>query len=226
MEWLGLTKNTSGEAADTGSAVHAGCAEWHKEHDYDTALAALKESVGRYPKADIGKAGRHFQAYTKDPRNIEAKVEACEKKVKLRLAKDVFVFGTLDQIRLHPDGTLRVWDIKTGARLTGWEMIHEHAYQLAAYALAATDVIGRDVLPGGFIRTDSYLKRTPTQVFWPSGLSLSQCRMMMRDVLRKVFTIRNGVVPAAIPGTHCSFCPAGELLNCLCIKEKQYGDES
>src|SRR5262245_51366055 len=105
----------SGAAADTGSALHRGVAVWHKT-DKDTAAAirALKESVAEYPLADLDDAAEHFQAYTEDPRNQTAKVVAVEEKVELTLSpaphdptgREIYIQGTLDQIRLDEYSTL------------------------------------------------------------------------------------------------------------------------
>lgn len=222
MLYLELEQDTGGKAADTGSAVHKAIATWHGNgFNVTEALAAMREGVQQYPLADLGDAELHFRPYCRDPRNAVplAIGTTAERKVTLSLPphendptrQPIVVQGTLDQLR--QDGA--VWDVKTGKSHGGWDMLHDYALQLAAYAVAS------GTRPGGIIRTYGYRVRgaadaesQPDGVFFESPWSLEECVMMLDAVRIVVAHIRAGEVWAG-PGTHCGWCPARGLENCL-----------
>jgi hypothetical protein len=210
-----LDDSASSKSADTGSAVHKAVSTWHDTLSVTASLAAMKGGVSEYMQADLHDAELSFRPYAADPRNA-IKCET-EKKVTLTLPAwpgddcgPIYVRGTLDQIR---DG--RVWDVKTGKALTGWDMVHEHAMQLSAYTLAA------GLEPGGFIRTYGYRVRgagrpedKPDGVFWESPWTQADCVSLLDAVRIAVAHIRAGDISLG-PGSHCGYCPARGLDNCL-----------
>ncbi len=225
----------SSKAADTGTAVGRIVELFHRFND-DTSKAdfvvrqARTESAIHFPLADMDEAVTTGLMYMQDPRNWgEVVGELCEKTVTVELppapedetGEPVKLVGHVDQIR-EVGGQLYVWDTKNGAA-QGDEMVFNYALQLAGYAVAATHTLGRDVLPGGIIRTKGYRPkrrmrdpdtndlrdRRPGEhrVFFPAQWSLSQCRSMLGTVVQHVALIRNGVVLTQ-PGKHCDWCPA------------------
>jgi len=209
--------DSGGKAADTGSAVHKAVAAWHATGDVAESIKRMGAHIQEYPLADLADAELHFRPYTRDPRNRPETVEATEKKVSMTLSPaesdttraPIVIHGTLDQIR---NG--RVWDVKTG-KPEGWVMLHEHAHQLAAYALAG------NYAPGGIIRTQGYRKRggdapeaCPDGVFWEVPYNRRGCEVLLESVRSIVAHIRAGDVWLG-PGAHCTYCPAGGLENCV-----------
>lgn len=219
--------DTSGKAADTGSALHAGAAAWHKsERDTSSALKSLRDSIAEFPLADLDDAERQFQAYIADPRNQTAEVVAVEEKVEIEIAPaphdptqtPIYVKGTLDQIRLDAAGVPRVWDIKTTARGVVYAL-HEYTFQLAAYVLAACRMFPA-VQPGGFILTRAYLRRGVRAADMPDGVfvevpwTAEHCDRLLDSVRNRVVEIRSGRVSLG-PGDHCRYCPAHGIDGCL-----------
>ena len=209
----------AGSAAQTGSLVHLGVVEFHKTKSLEKALAAMKLNAGDFPLADFSEATLHLTPYTKDPRNIEAEIVLFEEEVTLRLNQDlddpygpIFIRGHLDQLRRGADGKLYVWDIKTGKKNSGWEMLHIATLQLAAYTIGACELVNQPVYPGGIISTYGYRRRgtppaeeKPGGVFFTCPWSLSDASTLLQPLVRRVMEVRKGEVHL-IPGEHCSGC--------------------
>jgi RecB family exonuclease len=227
MLFTGMIQDSSGKAADTGSAVHAAVDSWHGNgQDFAAALRAMRERIEEYPLADFGEAELHFRPYCKDPRNARAEIVQREKKVAFSINPaegdphgPIYLRGRLDQIRRGPDGRLYVWDLKTG-NPEGWVMVHEHASQLAAYAVGATLTLGEEVHPGGVIRTRGWRKRgvdpasEPDGVFWHAPFDFEGALLILDTVRETVKLLRQGNVTLG-PGEHCRFCPAMGLDTCV-----------
>jgi hypothetical protein len=213
-------EDSSGAKADTGSAVHKAAESWHAQGL--TVAGAIKEmgaNLPRYPLADLADAEAQFLAYALDPRNQSAKIVVCEKQIAFTLppspadptGQGIHVIGTLDQIREESDGTLKLHDIKTSA-WPGYQILCEHAYQIAAYCIGASDLLGRPVHPGSVIMTRGYLKKgvdprkEPGGIFWRYAWDLDRCRTLIAGVADIVALIRGGTVWAA-PGGYCQWCP-------------------
>ncbi len=220
---LSMIDDPSGKAADTGSAAHKAVKLWHDNgQDYSAALKGMGEAIAEYPLADLHEAELHFRPYTKDPRNVKADIVSTETKVKFQISpawndptgEPIWVKGTLDQIR-RENGRKYVWDLKTG-NPEGWDMLNDHALQLAGYTLAA----GLDVHPGGIIRSRGWRKRgvkaedAPDGVFWPALFTRADCDRMLDAVRFVVAAIRAGK-PYANPGDHCGYCRAMSTETCL-----------
>jgi hypothetical protein len=220
MMYLDDPEDTSGQAADTGSAVHKAAQLWHAHGmTVEGAIKGMADSLPDYPQADLSDAESQFLAYALDPRNTRAKIVACEKEVVFSLPpseKDptqtpVFVRGHLDQIREDEDGVLKLYDIKTSKR-PGITIRNEHAYQIAAYCIGATELLKRPVHPGAVIMTRGYLKRgvdpreQPSGVFFNYPWNLDRCKVLVSGVADVVAMIRSGTVWAS-PGDYCNWCP-------------------
>lgn len=221
MMELQLAHDSSGKAADTGSAMHAAAFEWHRTREREAALDYMRDRLPDFPLADTFEAERLFRAYADDPRNQEAEIILAEARGQVAIApaaydptgEPILVSGHPDQVR-REDGVLRLWDIKTGQRLDGLQMVHEHAIQLAAYCLIAEDILGETVHPGGIIRIRGYFFRgkgredvSPPRVFWHLPWGREDIDLILNPVRDAVARVRRGeLYPSG--GPHCSFCPA------------------
>ncbi len=228
----------SGAAADTGSVVHAAVAAFHLEPDVTRKVAAAVAEMQRtlaantFPKADPNEARLYLEPYVIDPRNVNAEFAtvagrpAIELKVDLKLqphaldptGEPIAVRGTLDQIRII-NGVPSVCDLKTGSKLTGWEMLHDYALQQAAYVLAARASGFPNAEPGQIIRCYGYRTRgaklpTPDGVFWQLPFDAAGASLLLDHIRLKVALIRRGEVDFG-PGTHCNYCPQKGLDSCI-----------
>jgi RecB family exonuclease len=215
-------ERSSGPAADTGTAVHFAVRLWHREANKDARVAAevMRRSLDRFPLADLDAASVMFSDYTNDRRNREAEVVLCEEQITFTLeaeegeTEEIVIVGTLDQVRRDKHGRLTVWDLKTG-KPDGWDMLHEHALQLAAYQIGAGVRLKKQCQGAGIIRTQDYRRRNgPGPVFWEAPWSLIDAHMMLHSVRDAVRRIRSGRVYTG-PGSHCRWCPQGGLAGCL-----------
>ena len=222
----------SGAAADTGSAVGRLVQLYHEGWLVDDAIErARRECPTEFPLADLPRAETLLGHYVRDPRNPREVVAkgSCELEVRLVLPPDasdptgapIHLVGHVDQIRHHPDGVLRVWDTKAGKLDDGLAMTRVYAWQLAAYALAATATLGREVRPGGIIRLAGYETRDggeqaragTASTHYETPWTLDECATMLASVSGLIAMIRRGDV-LMLPGAHCRWCP-GEAPN-LC----------
>lgn len=230
---LGVDRPSS-KAADTGSAVGRLIELWHRAGEdsgqMDACVQTLRaEAASRFALADLDDVVTTGLLYAQDPRNRgEVVADYCELQVDVTLppapedpvGEPIQLRGHVDQIR-EVGGQLYVWDVKNG-RPEGEELVNSYALQLAAYAVAATHTLGRDVLPGGIIRTQGYRAtrrvrgddgelrdRVPTdaRVFYHAQWSLSQCRSMLGTAVQHVALLNAGIVLTQ-PGVHCRWCPA------------------
>lgn len=227
-----------GAAAQNGSATHAGIAAFH-QHKGDhaervaAAFAALRGSLPRFPLADYDECRLFLTPYCVDPRNTNAAIVAVEQPVKFtipphpidRTREPIHVQGTLDQIRAE-GGKLLVWDAKTG-QPTGLQMMHDHAYQLAAYTLGARQCGFPTAEPGGLIRLRRYRERTaelpsPSGIYWHMPFSAADCEMLLDQVRMNVALIRMGYVNFG-PGIHCTYCPHKGLDGCIPKAKQKLG---
>jgi RecB family exonuclease len=223
-----LAEDTSGQAADTGSAVHKAVAalHTHAKSDVAAALKAMEQHLPEYPLADLGTAEMHFRLYAKDPRNKEAKVILCEEKIKVTLqapeghSEAVEIHGTLDQVR-EEGGRLVVCDVKTGGSYEGDEMLSYYAAQLAAYQVGAAKRLGKHVASSCIIRTKDYLKTDrkkqpkPGPVFWNASWTWNDSLALLDEVRRVVGDVRSGRISTIPSPDNCRWCPGGGIGNCL-----------
>lgn len=212
----------SGEAADTGSLVHFAASMFHGKAKGDARLSLelMAAIQNRYPAGSTDDAALHFYHYSKDERNLKAKIILNETKVKFQLSPagddptqaPIFVNGTLDQVRETDDGRLVLHDIKTGSALWGKQMLTHHALQLAAYMVGATQLLQRPVEQAAIIRTADYIKGGP--VFWWTPYGLPQAAAMLYGLRQIVAQIRMGNIWIT-PGAACRFCPLGSPADCV-----------
>lgn len=221
---ISMAEDRPSKAAHTGSMVGRIIQLWHDLGEDLVAYGAAREQATRevattFPMADIEEALRVSLLYTCDNRNYGTVVKGtCEKEVRLVLdpapedptGEPIRLLGHLDQGR-KAGGQRWVWDIKNGAQ-PALDILYAYAWQLAAYALAATETYGEPWLPGGIIRLQGYgAKCDPKQaheapIFVPARWSLDQCRGMMGSVRQHFAWLRMGLIHQQ-PGPHCGWCP-------------------
>lgn len=223
--------------ADTGSMAGRIIELWHRGGEGAAALEeavaqAMREKAESFSMADEDEARTHALGYAADPRNKGVVVpEWCEAEVKLTLpcapedptGQPIELVGHVDQIRrTSTPGVFRVWDTKNG-KPSGIEMLYTYAWQLAAYALAATETLKRTgggpdrpvtVLPGGIIRLRAYApKRKAVEsgdegAFFEAPWSLDQCRTMLGTAVQHIAWLRSGLIHLQ-PGIYCQWCVGG-----------------
>lgn len=204
----------SGAAAQTGSLVHAGAEAFHKTQDEGAGRVALETFRPQYPKADIKRATKIYEAYILDPKNKNARVVQLEQKIKYQhpcapfdpTGLPVTIIGTLDQVREDADGTRTVWDIKTGQTYYGTKALNHYMAQQAAYTLAS------GVSPGGLICTDGYF-RPGNKVHFQYECSLDDFRQALDSVAVYVAFARMGKV-IRTSGDWCDWCDHKNFNNC------------
>lgn len=219
-------------AADNGSAAGRMVELWHRGGEGPTALEeairiATSEAAERFPRADLDQARTWAVAYAADSRNRGVVLpDSCEMEVRIKLdpspedptGHPIELVGHLDQLRRDAGGQLRVWDLKTG-KGSGLELLYTHAWQIAAYALATSEVLGEPVLPGGVIRLRGYERsRNPVPpseaaVHFEAPWSIEQCKTMLATAVQHIAWLRAGLVHMH-PGIHCQWCPAGSPALC------------
>lgn len=135
-----------------------------------------------------------------------------------KTGEDIYVEGTLDQVRSTPQRFNYVDDLKTG-KISGWQMIHDYAVQIAAYTYGAREVGIKDAQPGRVIRAMGYRTReskgsTPDGVFWSMPFTWHDVSLILENVRLHVALVRNGDIQFH-PGPHCTYCEFGGLQNCI-----------
>lgn len=210
------------QGAQTGSVVHRGVEVFHRTNgDAVAAKEAVEEALSTFPEANRDNARRWLNAYVADPTNQEATVVAVEQSVELDY-RGVYLRGTLDQIRQDADGTLLVWDLKTGASLEPDAAVDEYQFQQAGYVLAARQTLALDVRPGGLILAAGYDKKWGRR-FLPMGVDVADCEQLMDEVVAAVEAIRAGRRPFVPTADHCRFCPFKRYPKCKGVASRLLG---
>ena len=229
-------RSVSGKAADTGTGVGRGAELWHRGYTWDKVERTLRdEQQADFPKADLDEVLKIAKRYCDDPRNLPHYVvtRSLEQEVVVEIppvkgdpnGQPWIAIGHTDQVRYrfpdHPDREelgFFLWDIKNG-KAQGDVMLGDYAYQLAAYAVGL-DATGQypGLMVGGVIRTKGYVTRgkpAPGEhsVFFHAGWSLSDCHVILSNVMMQIAAIRRGEIPHT-PGGHCGYCPL-DWPNCL-----------
>ncbi len=219
----------SSEAADTGSMTHVAVAEWHRRKDISAAIESMRASDAKFPLANIDESVSMFLAYAADPRNINAEIAKLpdgdlfiEKSVKLAItpspddptSSPIYITGKLDQVRVE-DLRPKVWDLKTSKR-QGWEQLNMYLYQIAAYAITASALLGRPVGMGGLITPRHYKQKdiAGSTVFWRYPHRFNDLEPLLNGIRNAVAAIRSGNVHPS-PGEYCRYCPAHDTAECI-----------
>ncbi len=209
-------EDKAGEAADTGSAVHAACGTWHKTgENAAAAVEAMRTRLSEYPRADLPQAAALFLAYAADPRNIGVDLVLNEQEVtfQIRPAKEdptgapITIVGTTDQVR-RTNGVLSVWDIKTSKKMPH-EVLWSTCVQAAAYCEGAEKKLGEPVHPGGIIMP----RRSPMHI--PFTFTRDDVARILDPVRHHVALVRRGIVSHVPEDSRCKWCHTGGPDVCL-----------
>src|ERR1043166_193441 len=232
-----------GEAADTGSLMHAGAAEYHRQKMQDSSVSqesrveagkeAMLASRDKFPDANEKRATEIYNAYVKDKTNQVATLVRVEEKVRIEIppvdfdptGKPIVIRGMLDQIRQMPDGALRVMDIKTGRKFYGELALHHYMTQQAAYTLGAIQTwpeYKSAMIVGGLICTDGYFRKGGKQYWWNSW-SIDDIPDLLYGVAVQVAVARGGRMIFQ-PGEACRWCEYGSLSHCRAIYKHHTGE--
>ena len=228
-------EDSGGKAAQTGNLIHDAAEAYHnaKADRVAAGLTALAAARQAFPLGDAEKAERIFRLYAADPKNSEAVVLHNERQVILHLpcAKDdptgkpVVIKGTLDQVRLEMvKGAMlkRVWDIKTGDRLTGEENLLEYAVQQAVYVLAARESLDPEIMPGGLIYTPGYERNRGSRHI-PFRHGVAACWMIVQPLIHWAAAVRRGEAIFRPSPTNCEWCEHGPWPKCIQVSKTVCG---
>ena len=216
MSVLLAEEDDGSEGAHVGTCVHKGVEAWHQTLSSEAALGAMRAALKTFPAISatgVRKAETWTAAYIADPKNNVMLTGRIEVPVTLRLTGNVWIKGTLDQLRRDDSGRLTVWDMKTGAWLSAQEARLAYQYQQAAYVLAARQTLGVDVFPGGLIYANAYSDTRP-QPFVSMQVSIEDCEALMEEVRLTVMDICAGRVRTT-PGPACKWCKQPKFPLCL-----------
>jgi PD-(D/E)XK nuclease superfamily len=208
----------SGQAADTGSAMHKAAAAFHKGGDQADSIQVMRDHSTEYPLADLVEAAQLFLDYSRDDRNRTANVVLCEERVDFSIAPAaedktqarIEVEATTDQVRF--DGYRhKAWDIKTSKR-DPTELLAESWFQMAGYCIGASVKLsmlqGKTVIvePGGIITPRRYKDDPSTsKVFHHHNFKFDWVEQLLLPVRKTVAAIRNGEV-WHVPNADCRWC--------------------
>jgi hypothetical protein len=217
----------SGQAAIDGTTVGRACELYHNGQSVE---AALENAMGENAGADRTFVEGILTEYANDPRNDDLNAslrvlpEFQEREVKIRLRGEsgyFYLTGHVDQVREDEDYNKWIWDLKAGRMYGGNQMIDCYAAQQALYAVGMSDLLGEEVGYGGIVRLRGYVGRTnlnlPVEdrpVFFHAQWDYAKCLRFAKLITKSLDDIRRGK-PRIAPGSHCCFCPAGGVVNCV-----------
>jgi hypothetical protein len=171
-----------------------------------------------------------YAAYIADPKNTPPSIEVvwCEEPVTLILPPDdtdptgqnVVISGTLDQVRRYPDGSLKVWDIKT-SKLSVDDQLQEYVVQQVIYTCAAQATLDPGIQMGGLICTRNYtVARAKIHVPWPLTFTASVRTMLLDSLRLAVANVRRGKKTFHPSVSACRFCEVKPYPNCITHYER------
>lgn len=210
-----LTEPTDegGAAGDTGSALHAAVAAFHKGIGVAASLQVMQTGKDKYPQADLSDAAGMFLSYTADSRNVNAKVILTEEPIKFSIApapedhtkKDIQIEGTTDQVREEPDG-LHVLDIKSSKK-EAISLLNLHTFQQALYAVGVGIKLGRPVVRAKLVLTRKYAGKEPSNapVFWSYPWQWKDLPDIVEGIRHMVAAVRAGRI-FHFPHEACNWC--------------------
>ncbi len=178
--------------------------------------------------ADLNDAAAMFIKYVSDTRNCGVECALVEASIAFDIAPHpmdatgapIRVIGTVDQVRLSPDGKLRAWDIKTSKK-DPTELLGFHTFQMAAYCVGASVCLGKTVHPGGLICPRKYgadPSRSPAH--WSFAWSFNDVEQVLSPLRATVAAVRRGEVHH-FPNTSCVWCAFRSPDLCLPALKKE-----
>lgn len=222
VNFLGTADGESGQAADTGSAMHAAAAAFHRGADVGDSLAAMKGGVAEYALADMVDAANLFLAYAGDPRNRDARCVLVEHPISFCIAPadhdptgaPIQVDGTCDQVREAEGGGYILGDIKSSKRDPN-DVLMESTFQAAAYMVGASIVLGKRVDRAMIIMPRKYGKDLASSpVFWHFPWRLKDTEQLLEPIRDTVAAIRLGRIHH-MPNSDCKYCVMRSPQHCL-----------
>ncbi len=214
MGFLYEGDDEGGEAADTGSAMHAAAAAMHRGADTAAALREMGAGIGRYPRADLQDAAAMFLNYATDVRNRHAKIVLVEANIKFQIAPapedhtqaPIQITGRLDQVRDVND-VLKLYDIKTSKK-DPTIIRYNTTFQAAAYCMGASILLGKKVEPGALIMPRKY-RGDPSSapVFIHFAWRFDDIEQILSGLRTAVANVRRGNL-YHVPNPDCEWCPA------------------
>lgn len=212
----------SGAPADTGSAMHAAAAAFHRGSSQSESLASMQERSAEYPKGDLTDAAGLFLAYANDPRCARVTPAAypdggvfIEREITFSIAPHptdptgapIAVLGTVDQVVVDDVGRLYVRDIKT-TRHKPADKIAEYELQIAAYCVGVAMKLGKPVHAAQLIfpRHKCFVH----QYEW----SFDDVEHILEGVRLGVARIRAGEL-YHVRNSNCQWCPMKTPAMCM-----------
>lgn len=209
-----------GDAAQTGSIVHAGIALWETNGDSNKAILAMNaEHRKNFPDGDIAEAIRLFQKYVERTKSdkrgktiyVEEKIKFSYPCAKIDETKEpLVIMGTMDLTKELTD-RYYVIDHKSG-RMYGDEMIKSYAPQIAAYVYGAWHCkLQRTKKPViGWITRLQDLARRDLPFYWETHIDLDRAVHILDMVAVEIALLRMGIKKST-PGKFCEWCGMAEF---------------
>lgn len=214
MLYLYEPSDEGGAAGDTGSAVHAAAHALHDGKEVADCIGVMKDKLAQYPKADLMDAADLFLKYAGDSRNREVEVILNEIPIKFNISaapedptgEPITIVGRLDQVR-KADGRLKVYDLKSSKK-DPMTLLHEHTFQMAAYCVGASVLLGQQVDPGALILVRRYKSsdHSNAPVFWHYAWTLQDCEQILSIFAHRVAEIRKGILHHNPHEASCRWC--------------------
>lgn len=220
--------DTAGAPAQTGTVLHVGVEEWHRNgKDAQIAVAKMREALHRNPLADLDDSVKQFNLYIRDPRNQTANVVLNEFRIKDfidchptdKTGKPIGITGQVDQVRRNKDNMLYLYDVKSSGRQAGVLAV-EYAVSQLVYMYLVEQHLQEYVYGSIIIRTKGYLVRgvrpedSPAGIFIQMPLTRGHYSIILDQIRLAVARIRNGEI-SVNPGEHCNWCGFQSPANCL-----------
>lgn len=218
MRYLEPGDGESGEAADTGSAVHRGVEAMLKDRkEVATCIQIMEAERHQYPLANLQEAAGLFLKIAANP--PQGEVVLCEQEIRFEIACDetdktgqaIVVEGTVDLVMRY-GGILKMWDTKTSVRQPV-DILRETMHQAACYCIGASILLNEQVNPGGIIMPRQ------NHMHIPFTWKFQDIEYILAPLRRTVAAIRNGAVDFVAGADNCKWCHAGGPD--LCIPKKR-----
>jgi hypothetical protein len=205
----------SGAPADTGSAMHAAAAAFHRGATIADAVQTMGEGTRNYPQADLQEAAAMFFHYAQDPRNTQWKSFPCiERLIQFSIAPHetdptgapIAVEMTVDQVVEDEFGRLFVRDIKTTKKEPA-KMAAHYTYQVALYCIGVAGFLNRRVEGAKLVFPRKYGKGRPADApaHWNYAWGWDDLSHIIEPIRFAVANIRRGYVHE-LPNEDCGWC--------------------
>lgn len=215
MTFLEEPADSSGGAADTGTAVHTAVKAFHSGDNVVQAMDKMIANVKEYPLAAMEEAAAMFLSYSADRRNLDAQVILCERPITYEIAAaetdptgaPIVVEGTADQVR-RVNGRLELWDLKT-SKMPPEHVRHATTLQAAGYCIGCTYELKETVHPGGVImprKYDGAKNKSEAKVFIHFAWEFQDIEQILLPLRLRVADIRAGRLYHIPTDGGCMFC--------------------